>query len=321
MRVGILGCGRTGRIHAAIYARHGHQIIAVANRGEAARHEVATQYGAAPYSNGLEMIEREPLELVSICTPPAVRVEPTLVAARKGVHIFCEKPMALTLQDAKAMWSAVEAGGVAFGTGFKLRFEGAFATTHHLLTEGAVGRPEIVLFSYFQPRPSIGWYLELGVLQNMLIHGIDLAGWFLGSSPALVQADLRNTFSGRGEDRAELNIGFAGGRALLTGGYFENFPVINGQDDICFQVVGSAGYIAGARRQGLFLVNKRGTRQIAVEQGDGFAAEIAAFLRALAIGTVAVPVTGLDGLKAQAVIEASLESARSGRAATVPIVE
>lgn len=321
MRIGILGCGRIGRIHAAIYAKLGHQIKAVANRGEQARHELAREYGAEAYADALEMIEREDLELLSICSPPAVRLEPTLMAAQKGVHIFCEKPMALSLDDAKTMWGAVKSSGVAFGTGFKLRFEGAFATTRRLLAEGAIGRPEIILISYFQPRPSIEWYLELGILQNMLVHAIDLAAWFLESSPRMTHANLRNIFSATGEDRGELTLEFEGGRALIAGGYFEEFPAINGRDDICFQVLGSCGYIAGTRRQGLLLVNGRGTQQIPFERGDGFAAEIAAFLQALAIGKEAIPVTALDGLRAQAVIEASLESARSCRPVAVPKVE
>ncbi len=318
MRIAILGCGRVGRIHAAIYASLGHQIRGVADPVETARHELAREYGAEEYDGALEMIEREDLDLLSICSPPAVRLEPTLAAARKGVHIYCEKPMALSLETAKTMWSAVKSSGVSFGMGFKMRFEGAFAATRRLLTEGAIGRPEIVLMSYFQPPPSIAWYVELGVLRNLLVHEIDLAGWFLESWPSTVSANLHNNFSTSGEDRGELILEFARGRAFLTGGYFEGFPSINGRDDICFQVLGSSGYIAGTRRHGLLLVNGQGAQKVPCEQGDGFAAGIAAFLKALAIREEAIPITALDGLRTQAVIEASSESSRSCRPAVVP---
>jgi myo-inositol 2-dehydrogenase/D-chiro-inositol 1-dehydrogenase len=318
MLIGIVGCGRIGRRHAAIYAAAGHRVHAVADPFDSARRPFVEEYRARQYADPVEMIEGEQLDVVSICSPPAIRLAPALAAARRGCHIFCEKPMALTLKEAETMWSAARAAGVALGMGFKMRFEGAFATIRRLLDAGAIGQPEEFILTYFQPRPAIGWYLEVGALQNMIVHPIDLATWYFGRPALTVRAELHRTFSVDAEDRVELTLDFGGSRAIIAGGYIELLPAINGRDDICFQLLGSRGYIAGNRSRGLLVINERGVESVQATPGDGFDIEIRAFLDAIALGPQKLPVSGLDGLLAQAVIEASYDSARSKRAVEVP---
>lgn len=318
MLIGIVGCGRIGRRHAAVYAAAGHRVQAVADPIESARLPFVEAYRARQYLDPVEMIEGERLDVVSICSPPAIRLEPTLAAARRGCHIFCEKPMALTLKEAEAMWSAARAAGVALGMGFKMRFEGAFATVRRLLDAGTIGEPEKLVLTYFQPRPTIEWYLEVGPLQNMMVHAIDLAAWYFGRPALRVRAEFHRTFSVQVEDRVELTLDFGGPRAIITGGYIELLPSINGRDDICFQLLGSRGYIAGNRSRGLLVISERGAEFVEAIPGDGFDAEIRAFLGAIPLGPQEIPVSGLDGLLAQAVIEASLDSARGEHAVEVP---
>jgi myo-inositol 2-dehydrogenase / D-chiro-inositol 1-dehydrogenase len=317
--IGIVGCGVIGRKHAAVYAAAGHRVRAVADPVEAARRVVAEAHGARPYADPVEMIEREPLQVVSICSPPTVRQAPIAAAARRGCHVFCEKPLALGLDEAEAIWATASRAGIALGFGFKMRFEGAFAAAHRLVADGAIGRPELLVLTYFQPPPATAWYLEIGTLRDTLVHAIDLAAWLLGAPVRQVHAVLHHTFNPQAEDRAELTLELPPGRALVAGGYLEGFPPVGGRDDICFQLVGPGGYLAGTRSRGLVLANREGVRTVPAPQGDGFAAEIEAFLAALARDPAAIPVTGLDGLRAQAVIEASHESAR--RSAPVAVRE
>jgi predicted dehydrogenase len=319
MEMGIVGCGVVGRKHAAVYAAAGHRVRAVADPLDGPRQALAAAHGARAYADPVEMLERESLDVVSVCAPPAVRLAPIAAAARRGCHVFCEKPLALTLAEAEAICATAQEAGIALGFGFKMRFEGAFAAAHRLAGEGTIGRPELVILTYFQPLPAIAWYLEIGALRDTLVHAIDLAAWLLGAPVQRVQATLHRTVNPRAEDRAELTLELPPGRALLAGGYLEAFPPVGGQDDICFQLVGARGYLAGTRRQGLLLVNDTGVHAIPAPQGDGFAAELEAFLRALAQDPATIPVTGFDGLRAQAVIEACEESAR--RKAPVPVPE
>jgi myo-inositol 2-dehydrogenase/D-chiro-inositol 1-dehydrogenase len=320
MDVGIVGCGVIGRTHAAVYAAAGHRVRAVADPVEVTLRTLAAAHGARGYADPVEMIERERLDLVSICSPPAVRLAPIAAAARRGCHVFCEKPLALTLPEAEAIWATARRAGIALGLGFKMRFEGAFATAKRLVAEGAVGRPELLVLTYFQPRPAIVWYLEIGTLRDTLVHAIDLAAWLLGAPVRRVHATLHHTFNPRAEDRAELTLELPLGRALVAGGYLEAFPLIGGHDDICFQLVGARGYLAGTRRRGMLLVNDTGVHSVPASQGDGFAAELDAFLMALAHDPATIPVTGLDGLRAQAVIDACEESAHRNAPVVVPEV-
>jgi predicted dehydrogenase len=321
MDVGIAGCGAIGRTHAAVYADAGHRVRAVADPAEERRRALAAAHGARPYADPVAMLETEALDVVSLCTPPGVRLAPLAAAARRGCHVFCEKPMALTLAEAEAMWATAREAGIALGFGFKMRYEGAFAAAHRLVADGAIGRPDLFVATYFQPRPATPWFLEIGTLRDTLVHVIDLAAWLLGGPVRRVRADLRQTFNPKAEDRAELALELDGGRALIAGGYYEGFPPVAGRDDICFQLCGPGGYVAGSRSRGLLLADAHGVRPVPAGQGDGFAGELRAFLAALARDPRTIPVTGLDGLRAQAVIEACEESARRGTAVAVPPID
>jgi predicted dehydrogenase len=89
INIGIVGCGVIGRKHAAVYAAAGHRVRAVADPVEATRRVVAEAHEARAYADPVEMIEREPLQVVSICSPPTVRQAPIAAAAHRGCHVFC----------------------------------------------------------------------------------------------------------------------------------------------------------------------------------------------------------------------------------------
>ena len=101
-----------------------------------------------------------------------------------------------------------------------------------------------------------------------------------------------------------------GARASIHGGWVgSDYPQVAASDDILFQIIGEAGYIAGDRAGHLVVASKRGTERCILEPIDAFSAELAAFLNALRHGQPP-PVPAEAGLIAQAVIEAAFESNR-----------
>ncbi len=320
LRVGIVGCGIIGTKHAEVYRVQGARVAAVADVVAERRISLAARLEARPYADPVEMIAAERLDLVSVCSPPDGHPAPVLAAAARGCHVFCEKPMALTLPAAKEMYHACLTTGVALGMGFKMRYEAAFGAAKGVISEGRIGEPELVYISYFQPKPKIGWFLEIGTLRDTLVHAIDMAAWFLKQEPRSVTARLARRFNPKAEDLAHLWIEFPAGYASIAGGYFEEFPPVAGSDDICFQIVGTHGYIAGKRPNRLTLATSSGVEEHTLAIADGFRGELSAFLAALRVDPATIPVTGWDGLRSQAVIEAAYASAASGGPVPIPLI-
>ena len=199
------------------------------------------------------------------------------------------------------------------GMGFKLRYEAVFARAKSLIEAGEIGLPLYSIFSYFQqvPPPERSWYKEFGAARDNVVHAIDLSNWLLNRKPARVSARLDNRLGFKGEDKVFLQMAYEdGARASIHGGWVgSDYPQVAASDDILFQVIGEAGYIAGDRAGHLVVASKRGIERSALEPIDAFSAELAAFLNALRHGQPP-PVPAEAGLIAQAVIEAAFESNR-----------
>ncbi len=313
LRVGIVGCGVVGAKHAEIYAGQGAKVTAVADIIPERREALSATMGATAYADPVEMIRREDLDLVSVCSPPDGHPAPVLAAAARGVHVFCEKPMALTLAEAEEMYRACRAAGVALGIGFKMRYEAAFKAAKDAIQAGRIGTAQLVYLTYFQPKPQTPWFLDVGALRDTLVHAIDMAAWFLAEEPRTTLARLERRFNPKAEDLAHLWLEFTMGHASIAGGYFEEFPPVAARDDINFQVVGTHGYVVGKRPNRLSVVDASGVDEQTLPIRDGFQAELIAFLAALRDDPGRIPVTGRDGLRSQAVIEAAYASAAAGR--------
>ncbi|MEJ2556851.1 MAG: Gfo/Idh/MocA family oxidoreductase, partial [Anaerolineae bacterium] len=140
VRLGIIGAGFMGGIHARIAAElAGTDVIAVADIDEARAISVAANYGGQPYRDYQEMLARERLDAVIITTPETDHREPAVEAAEAGCHIFMEKPLAATLEDADAILQACQKAGVRLMTGYILRFEACYAKIHQAVAQGEIG--------------------------------------------------------------------------------------------------------------------------------------------------------------------------------------
>ena len=190
-RVGIIGCGRrptvdpvTGRrsgygiaeSHARGYAAFGRtQIVAAADVSPEnlaaflARHELP----AAGYADYQGMLARERLDIVSVCTWPALHPEMVVAAAAAGVKaILCEKPMALTLPECDRMLAACAAGGVKLAVNHQRRFGAPFQQAKQWLREGAIGTVQRVE----------GW-IPRGTLLDWGTHWFDMFFFYLDQEP------------------------------------------------------------------------------------------------------------------------------------------
>ena len=320
IRIAIIGCGLIGRQYAQRLSRLGAPVVAVADPLLERAEEVAEANGAAMYSSARDLLDEEAIDLLCICSPTPFHHAAVLAAAGRGLHIFCEKPLAENLAQAREMCGAAHEAGVTMGMGFKMRYEAAFARAKSLIEAGEIGAPLYSIFSYFQqvPPPERAWYKDFGTTRDNVVHAIDLSNWLLDRPPAGVRARLDHRLGFKGEDKVFLQIAYGDGAlASIHGGWVgADYPAVAASDDILFQIVGEAGYVAGDRAGHIVIASGRGIERLALAPVDSFSAELAAFLDALRLGEPP-PVSAAAGLVAQAVIEAAFASDRSGETVSI----
>ena len=147
LRAAIVGTGAVAHLHAqAVNADPRADLVAVSNRNAARRDAFADKYDVVGrYVTIDELLAGEQLDVVILCTPPALHLEQALVAFAAGVHVICEKPPALSLAELDEMQSAADAAGLALAVVFQQRTGSAAAHVRRLLDTGALGRPLLAL--------------------------------------------------------------------------------------------------------------------------------------------------------------------------------
>ena len=146
LRIGVIGVGRIGRMHAELLARRvpGAAVAAVYDaHGEAAR-DVAERLGVPAADSADELLHAADVDAVAICSSTDTHADLLVAAAGAGKAVFCEKPMALTLADADRAIAATRAAGVVLQVGFNRRFAPDWAAARTLLEEGRLGTPRLL---------------------------------------------------------------------------------------------------------------------------------------------------------------------------------
>ena len=164
LRAGIVGCGGISRNHAAAYAHlEAVGLVALCDINPAALDERANEHGVANrYSDYEEMFARERLDVVSVCTHAPLHTPVTLAAARAGVNVLCEKPLALDLERADRMRAACMAAGVQLAVSHQFRFTPLFRQAKQWIAAGRIGELRAIR-EVGKGRPAGFELMEMGV--------------------------------------------------------------------------------------------------------------------------------------------------------------
>ena len=187
LNIGLVGVGRMGIAYARYLASRvpGATLYAVSDVRADAAESVRVQFGATKaYTDFNDLINDASVDAIVVMTPTKLHKIVVLAAARAGKPIFCEKPLSLSIEDAKLMQEAVMKSGVFFQLGFMRRFDAGYAAAKKKIDAGAIGklcvfkstskdkeRPSV---DYLRPENSGGLFIDMG------IHDFDLARWFMG---------------------------------------------------------------------------------------------------------------------------------------------
>ena len=322
IRIGLLGCGRIGQVHARSVNQIDHAVVsAVADAFAEPAEALAASTGAKHLPSG-DLIESLDVDAVVIGTPTDTHYDLIHQAAAAGKAIFCEKPIDMSADRIRACIKAVEQANVPFLTAFNRRFDPNFAGLQHRLREGEIGDIEIVNIQSRDPSPPPLSYVESsgGLFRDMMIHDLDMARFLLGEDPVKVYA-----VGAALVDPAVAQIGDVDTAAvILTTESGKVCQISNSRRaaygyDQRIEVHGSRGMMQAENvlENTIVVANDQGFRRAPAQHffleryEAAYRAEMEHFIQGLA-GEVAISPTIEDGLKAQILADAASESFRTG---------
>jgi myo-inositol 2-dehydrogenase/D-chiro-inositol 1-dehydrogenase len=185
LRFGIIGAGRIGRVHAETLAFRlpEAEIVAIGDVSTEAAQAVASRCNIPKVAATAEDILGDPkIDAVLICSPTATHSDLIVKAALAGKHIFCEKPIAFSLEKIDTALAAVKKAGVQLQIGFNRRFDSNFARVRRAVLSGEIGTPRLLHIISRDPAPPPLAYIRSsgGIFLDMSIHDFDMARFLMG---------------------------------------------------------------------------------------------------------------------------------------------
>lgn len=184
LKTGVIGLGRIGQIHLANILYHTPNAeIVIASDVSATAHETAKRAGVATTVSAEEVIGHPDVDAVIICAPTPLHVPYTIAAAQAKKHVFCEKPLDVTVAEIKSAQKAVNENEVKLMLGFNRRFDPNFLKVRSLVAAGNIGEPHILRITSRDPAPPPLEYVKVsgGIFLDMAIHDFDMARYITGS--------------------------------------------------------------------------------------------------------------------------------------------
>jgi myo-inositol 2-dehydrogenase / D-chiro-inositol 1-dehydrogenase len=186
IKLGVIGAGRIGKVHIATLVQNVPQaeVVAVADVNLKSADEVAKSFGInTVFTDYLDVINHPDVEAVVICSPTDTHARYIVECAKAGKHIFCEKPVDLSLEVIQAALDSVKKAGVKLMVGFNRRFDPNFLKIKQLVVDGKIGDPHILKITSRDPAPPPAEYSAVsgGMFMDMTIHDFDMARYIAGS--------------------------------------------------------------------------------------------------------------------------------------------
>ena len=202
MRFGLVGCGGIGNHHANVIKElHDHEDLAVlvagADTNPAKRAEYAGKHGVEVYDSLDELLERDDLDAVAVCTPSGIHAQECIDIANRGLHILCEKPGDVRAEKVREAIDVAKARNVVFGGIFNQRFHKDPFKVKAAIERGYLGQivsahcetPWYRAQEYYDSGEWRGtWELDGGVLSNQAPHMIDRMTWLAGDVEEVISA-------------------------------------------------------------------------------------------------------------------------------------
>jgi predicted dehydrogenase len=290
---------------------------------------IGAKYGVHSTDRMEAVLSRADVDAVYVASPVQVHAEQVIAAAKAGKHVLCEKPLARSVAEARAMVDACCEAGVLLREAYMLRHHGLHLEMARLIREGAIGRPLFasVWWAFQYPKTEGAWRQvhELGgggALADLGCHVFDLLHLLVGDITRVAMASGRLVQDYEVEDLATVLLEFDGG---AQGAITTSFCISDAVMPATVGIFGSEGRILA---RGSLTQTSGGTatiyresdgeqQQIGYEQVDTYVRQIEAFADDVARGAIATEESVPELLRSMSVLEASYRSAETG--AFVPL--
>jgi len=294
-------------------------IVGIADPVPARVAEATGKHNIAYYNDYHALLE-QPMDAVVICSENALHAEITIAAASKGIHVLCEKPLGISIDEMNQMVEACERNKVQLMTAFPCRYLAAVVQAKQTVDRGEIGEIVAIKGTNRGTAPS-GWFVDRslsggGALLDHTVHVMDLMRWFTGSEPAQVYAYASTLFNDqlKVDDAGMIHVKFENGTFGVVDTSWSRKPPFPTWGDVTMEIIGTKGVLSV---DSLAQVNEVYSQQDGLGQwnywGDNMDLHlIRSFVEAIRSGTP-VPITGLDGLRSAAVALAGYQSIQEGQ--------
>jgi myo-inositol 2-dehydrogenase/D-chiro-inositol 1-dehydrogenase len=277
----------------------------------------------ATFSDYKQVLERSDVEAVAICTPTNTHYQMILDAAAARKHIFCEKPIDLSVDKIKEINARVRTCGVQLMVGFNRRFDPNFLKVREIVQSGKIGEPHLFKITSRDPSPPPEAYIRAsgGIFLDMTIHDFDMARYLMGSDVTEVYARatvlVDPVFEKAGDwDTAVVTLTFANG---ALGTIDNSRKAVYGYDQRV-EVFGSEGMVTVNNNtpDNHIYLDRTGTHSslplnfFMARYTESYRREMQAFVHAVQANKP-VSVSGNDGLMAVVIGLAAAKSVRENR--------
>jgi myo-inositol 2-dehydrogenase/D-chiro-inositol 1-dehydrogenase len=318
LRVGVVGAGLIAGCHVRAYtATPDVEVVAVADPHLAKAEQLAATVGARACSD-LDEVLGIGVDVVSVCTPPRSHADLAVRALEAGRHVLCEKPVALTLADARRIEQAAHAGDRVVMIGHVSRFEPDHRAARDLVQAGHVGEVAMMVHSLTTSLPGWsegGWLARPeesgGPLLDLSAHSFDYLAWVIGSPAVRVHAVASDSPAGPAT-YGVATVRYANGAIGQVESSWAH-PAARGFKAVV-EITGRDGRIAwsyDAINGGAIYHADGGVTWLDPLGERGYAREIAAFVDAVREGGPS-PVPVAEGVAATRTALAALHSVRTG---------
>jgi UDP-N-acetyl-2-amino-2-deoxyglucuronate dehydrogenase len=222
IKIAIVGCGRISKNHFDSIERHKDEfeLAAICDIDPVVLSEHAERYKVPAYRDLEEMLDKEQLDLVALCTPSGIHPDQAVLAAKHKVHVMTEKPMATRWNDGVRMVKACDDAGVRLFVVKQNRRNTTLQLLKRAVTEKRFGKIHMVHLNVFWTRPQSyydqgngwrgTWEFDGGAFMNQASHYVDLLDWLIGPVEK-IQAMMSTTRDIETEDTGVLNIKWRSG--------------------------------------------------------------------------------------------------------------
>ena len=317
----LIGCGRAGMIHARNYKNkiENARMVACVDAVEAAAKAAAEEMGIDKYYTDYHEILNDPqVDAVVVVAPTDLHKQIVIDCAAAGKHIFCEKPMAMTVEECDEMIEACDKAEVKLQIGFMRRFDASFREAKRLVDSGAIGELVQIHSNTRGPSKPRPWMYDIkmsnGILAEVNSHDIDAVRWMAGSDIESVYAVAGNFRNPEAKEQyPDYYDSVLMNGTLKSGVHFciDGAAYVQYGDDTKMEIIGTKGKINVGRSDKEFVhctTVENGTNTPFINSWmtlfiDAYLAEDTSFVNAV-LNDTPVEVSGVDGRMAVATVEA-----------------